>query len=194
MGLRGPVRQKGMKAMAQRRRTSRYETYGNVALQPAREHRTQSQPARRAPRPEPRPRVRPRERTLVRPSIQVRVQEAVSPFAIVGFAAVTLCVVMLLMSYVQLAVLHAETVELREEMGELETEYKRLLTEYELAYDLTAIEEELISSGRMVRASSRQMIYLDLSEGDHVTYYAEAEKGLYGLVNRLERLIDELLE
>lgn len=180
--------------MAQRRRTGRYETRGNAALQTARRTQAPAQPERRAPQPKPGPRVQTQTRPAARPKIQVRTQEAVSPFAIVGFAAVTLCAVLLLMTYVQLAVLNAETVELREEMSHLETEYKRLLTEYELSYDLTAIEEELISSGLMVRPGSNQTIYLDLSEGDYVIYYEEAEKGIYGWVNRLERWIDELLE
>ena len=64
---------------------------------------------------------------------------------------------------------------------------------YELAYDLNAIEEELISSGAMVRASSGQTIYLDLSEGDHVVYYEAAESGISGLIRRVEQFISGLL-
>lgn len=181
-----------------RQQTTRYQTYGNVAYQPVPERRAANEPlhrpARPDPRPAPRPKVQPRERTVVRPSVEVRPQEAVSPFAIAGFAAVALCAVLLLMTYVRLAVVNAETVALRSELTALETEEKRLLTEYELSYDLTAIEQELISSGKMVRADPKQIIYLDLSEGDNVTYYDETTGWFSGWVDRIERLIDSLME
>lgn len=180
--------------MAERRRTTRYETYGNVAYQPARERGAAGEPLRRPAQPAPRPRVQPREKTVVRPSVEVRSQEAVSPFAIVGFAAVALCVVLLLMTYVRMAVVNAETVELRAQLRTLQTEEKSLLTEYELAYDLTAIEQQLISSGRMVRADSKQIVYLDLSDEDNVTYYDGAGGGVSGWVERVERAVAGLME
>ena len=73
-------------------------------------------------------------------------------------------------------------------MADLKSEEKLLTAQYELVYDLAAIEEQLVSSGEMVKASSAQTVYLDLSAGDSVTYYAAAESGLSGFIRMIEQL------
>lgn len=175
--------------MANERRTRKYDTYGSLAYQPEYQRGTAA-PARRAHEPERerRPRVQPRTRTAARPQVEVRQQTAVAPFAILGFAAVALCALLLVMTSAQLAMANDEIVTLNSTLTELESEEKLLTARYELAYDLAAIEAELISSGEMVKASSAQTVYLDLSEGDSVTYYAAAESGVSGLIRMLEQL------
>ena len=180
--------------MATERRTRRYETYGSVAYQPEYE-RGSAAPARRAREPERvrRPRVQPRTQTVARPSVEVRPQGAVAPFAIVGFLAVAVCALLLVMTSAQLAMVNDEMVTLKSTLADLQDEEKVLQAKYELAYDLAAIEAELTADGSMVKASSGSTVYLDLSGGDNVVYYEGAEQGLSGLVRQAEQFLTGLL-
>ena len=180
--------------MATERRTRRYETYGSLAYQPEYQRGTAA-PARRVREPErvERPRVQPRTQTAARPQVEVRTQSAVSPFAIIGFMAVALCALLLVMSSAQLAMANDEIVTLNNQLSTLEAEEKALMAEYELAYDLNSIENELISTGSMVRADSGHTVYLDMSEGDNVVYYEAAEDGISGLVRQVEQFLSGLM-
>lgn len=180
--------------MAEERRR-RYSTYGSVAYQP--EYTTGSaaraEPRREAPQHQRRPRVQPRERVAVRPSVQVREQNAVSLFAVVGFAAVAVCLFMVITAGIQLVTVADQTYDLQSELTELKSEEKKLQAQYELAYDLAVIEEEMTASGAMVKASSANTVYLDLSEADSVIYYERASSGIRGLADRLEQLFSGIL-
>lgn len=180
--------------MANERRTRKYDTYGSLAYQPDYQRGTAA-PARRAREPERRqePRVQPRTRTAARPQVAVRQQGAVAPFAILGFAAVALCALLLVMTSAQLAMANNEIVTLNDTISDLQREEKILTAEYELAYDLNAIEQELISEGRMVKASSGETVYLDMSEGDNVVYYEAARDGISGLIRQVEQFLSGLM-
>lgn len=180
--------------MANERRTRKYDTYGSLAYQPDYQRGTAA-PARRTREPERRqePRVQPRTRTAARPQVAVRPQGAVAPFAILGFAAVALCALLLVMTSAQLAMANNEIVTLNDTISDLQREEKILTAEYELAYDLNAIEQELISEGRMVKASSGETVYLDMSEGDNVVYYEAARDGISGLIRQVEQFLSGLM-
>lgn len=180
--------------MANERRTRKYDTYGSLAYQPDYQRGTAA-PARRTREPERRqePRVQPRTRTAARPQVAVRPQGAVAPFAILGFAAVALCALLLVMTSAQLAMANNEIVTLNDAISDLQREEKILTAEYELAYDLNAIEQELISEGRMVKASSGETVYLDMSEGDNVVYYEAARDGISGLIRQVEQFLSGLM-
>ena len=182
-----------MAAVAQRR-TSRYEVYGNVAYDPVWEGGAVAAPApERQEVLRPRPNVRPKERTLARPRVQVREAGKVSPFAVVGFLSIAVMAVMLLMCCVRLTVLADESVQLRNQLSEQQAEEADLLAHYELAYDLQAIEEELLASGTMVRPSSDQMVVLDLSEPDNVVVYDQTESSSSGVINEVKDFLSDLL-
>ena len=181
---------------AERRTTNRYRTYGSVAYQPEFEQNAVRRSAQRPRREEERvrrPRVQPRTQTVTRPSVEVRQQSAVAPFAIVGFIAVALCALLLVMTSAQVAMVNDQTVDLRSQLSDLKDEEKVLLAQYELAFDLAAIEKQLTADGSMVKAGSGQTVYLDLSEEDNVVYYEAAEDGLSGLVRRAEQWLSDLL-
>ncbi len=180
--------------MANERRTRRYDTYGSLAYQPEYQRGTAA-PARRAHEPERerRPRVQPRTQTAARPQVEVRTQSAVAPFAILGFVAVALCALLMVMTSAQLAMANNEIVNLSDTISDLQREEKILMAEYELAYDLNAIEQELISSGTMVKASSGETVFLDMSEGDNVVYYEAAQEGISGLVRQVEEFLSGLM-
>lgn len=174
------------------RRSTRYEVYGNVAYDPVWEGGAVAAPApERQEVLQPRPKVRPRERTLARPRVQVREAGAVSPLAVIGFLAVGVMAVLLLVSCVKLAVLNDETVQLRSELADLKDEEAKLLTRYELAYDWQTMEETLTADGSMVKPDSSQMVVLDLSEPDSVVVYDQSG-GASGLLGKLESALSGL--
>jgi len=169
-------------------RKRRYASYGNVAYQPELEDTS-----RRREAEQPRPRVQPRERVAERPKVQVRQQGAVSLFAIMGFLAVIAAVFLLLSTGIQLAVVADETFDLQDQLADLKEEEKKLQAEYELAYDLSAIEEQMTTSGAMVRAGAANTVYLELSETDSVVYFEEADSGIAGIVDRIEQLFHDFM-
>lgn len=176
-----------------RRRTNRYEVYGNVAYDPAWEGGAIAAPApERQEILQPRPKVRPRERAMARPRVQVREAGAVSPFAVIGFLAVGVMAVLLLISCVNLAVLNDETVQLRSELSRLQDEEAKLLTRYELAYDWQAVEEQLTADGSMVKPGNEQMVVLDLSEPDSVEVYDQGG-GAAGLLGKVSSALSGLI-
>ncbi len=180
-------------AAAEQRRTSRYEVYGNVAYDPVWEGGAVAAPApERQEVLRPRPNVRPKERTLARPRVQVREAGKVSPFAVVGFLSVAVIAVLVLMCCVRLTVLNDESVHLRNQLSQLEAEESDLLARYELAYDLQAIETELLASGAMVRPASDQMVVLDLSEPDNVVVYDQSENAA-GVIDGIKDFFGDLL-
>lgn len=182
--------------MANERRTTQYRTYGSAAYQPEYEGNTVrrgAQRTRRQEEPVRRPRVQPRTQPVTRPSVEVRQQSAVAPFAIVGFAAVILCALLLVMTSARLAMIKDETVDLRSALSELKEEEKILMAQYELAFDLAEIEDMFTSDGSMVKAGSGQTVYMDMSEGDQVVYYAAAESGLSGFIRQVEQFLADLL-
>ena len=144
----------------------------------------------------PRPLVRPRERAVVRPKVRVREEGIVSPFAVVGFLAVLVFAVLLLFSYVQLAVISDQVVSLRSDLTGLKTEEAKLRAQYELAYDLESIEQNLTDSGAMVKPQNGQIIYVDLSEPDSVTYFQQEEEatGVEGAVESMHSIFTEIVE
>lgn len=180
-------------AAVEQRRTSRYEVYGNVAYDPVWEGGAVAVPVpERQEVLRPRPNVRPKERTLARPRVQVREAGKVSPFAVVGFFSIAVMAVLLLMCCVRLTILNDESVHLRNQLSDLQAEEADLLAHYELAYDLQAIETDLLASGTMVRPTSEQMVVLDLSEPDNVVVYSQNES-TGSVVDSVKDFVSDLL-
>ena len=160
-------------ASAAARKRSRYaqtthSVYGNLAYAPGLERVPQrggSEVLR------PRPKSRPKERTLVRPKVQVREAGQVSVFAVVGFLAVGIFAVLLMLGSIQLTMVSDEVISLREQLSDLQTEEAKLMAQYELAYDLQEIERQMLASGEMMKVQSWQTYTLELSEPDTVEYH-----------------------
>ena len=181
--------------MASRRRSSRplYNTYGNVAYAPAYDGSAVRAPGREEPLlPQPKVRPRERERTLTRTKVQVREAGEVSPFAVIGFLAVGIFAALLLWSYSQYIVTTDQLVTLRSDLVDLQEENVRLSAQYEKVFDMERIQEAV--GDTMVRPTSDQIVYLDLSEPDRVTLYGEDEtaQGPLGLWKGLEELFGDL--
>ena len=181
-------------ATAVKRRSSRYSRYDRVPYDAY-----DGSAARQLQREEviqPRPMVRPRERTVARPRVRVRQAGKVSPFAVVGFLAVGVFAVLLLFSYVQLTMISEQVVHLKGEMTTLQTEEAKLRAQYELAYDLGTIEEGVTATGAMVKPQNGQVVYVDLSEPDTVTFFDEnaPASGLEGAMESVKSIAREIVE
>lgn len=105
--------------------------------------------------------------------LQLREPGIVSPFAVVGFAVVVLLAAVMLKTYSDLVIINDQAVELKGQLAVLEEEEAKLLTQYELAYDLKAIEQEMLSTGTMIKQQNSQVIQLTLAKDDSVEYYQD---------------------
>ena len=112
----------------------------------------------------------PKVRTRSERKVQVRERQHVSAFSVLGITAVLGMAVLVLMSYIQLTMLSADTVALKSQLATLETEHVRLTAQYEQMFDLAAVQEAAEAAG-MVKPGSSQISYIDLSEGDSAVVY-----------------------
>lgn len=118
------------------------------------------------------PRVRRREQALVRERQRLPLLTIVNVAAIVGTA------IMLLLSYVQLTTLAADTVSLRTQLSALEAENVSLTAKYEQMFDMATVKEVAAAAG-MAKPTGSQITYLDLSgEDSAVIYQTESDPSI----------------
>lgn len=150
-----------------------FRVYGNVAYDPAyapeREGEGRVEPL-----------IRPRERVVGRERVRVRAAGHVAPTAVIGFLAVAVLAVLILMSYVQLTDSANQIVRLRREADVLASEHTDLMTQYELAFDLKTVEEQVTATGKMVQPGAGQIVSLDLSEPDSARIYDAPKENILG--------------
>ncbi len=120
-----------------------------------------------------------------------RVAQSVPVVAMVGFAAVVMMAVMMMVSYVQLTDLSTQVTSLRTELSLLETENITLTTTYEQMFDLATVKESATTSG-MTKPSSSQIYYIDLSGGDTAVVYETPEK--ISTVDRLMNIVTDRID
>lgn len=180
---------------AETRRKVKYATYGNVAYAPGYDGSAVRRPVREEVL-QPRPKARPEVKVHSRPRVRVREQGKISVFAVVGFLSVGVFAALLLMSYVHLTTLSAETASLRGQLSQLKTQESKLQAQYELAYDIKSIEEKVTADGTMVKPQSGQIFTIDLSEPDNVIRYeAEtAQQGTEGALEAVKEVFTTILE
>ena len=176
------------------RRTTGYSTYGSVAYAPTYDGNAARVPRReeelrRAPAPQPKKPVRRHERAQV----EVRQAGAVAPFAVVGFLAVAVFAALLVTSYAQLTVANDELVSLRRQLTNLEAENTVLSAQYERVFDLATIQAAV--GDTMVRPTSEQVVYIDLSAPDTVTVFqGDGASGLKSILQGVGDILDGIIE
>ena len=124
-----------------------------------------------------RPKVHRREQALVRERQQVPVLTVAGVAAVIGLA------VMLLLSYVQLTTLAADTVSLRSELSALQAENVTLTAQHEQMFDMATVKEVAAAAG-MGKPTSSQITYLDLASEDSATVF-QTESDSPSLLSRL---------
>lgn len=119
---------------------------------------------------------------------RVRVGQRLSPVIALGYAALAALMVLLVMSYVELAAISSNVVSMQEELSELQEDQRALQVKYEQAFDLTSVKESAEAAG-MSQPSESQIYYIDLSDPDNAVVYQDQESGLMAFLERLgERL------
>ena len=105
----------------------------------------------------------------------VRPAQKVSPLAVMGFSAVAVLMVALLLCYVRINAISGSIVEMQEQISALEVEQVSLLTRYEQAFDLATVKEAAQAAG-MRQPDDSQICYIDLpGEDQAVSYDSQAE-------------------
>lgn len=127
------------------------------------------------------PKAREKAKVYEAPRVLLRARQVVSPLAVLSVAAIMGLALLVLMSYVQLTMLSAETVELRSRLTELETENVSLTAQYQRMFDMASVKEAAEAAG-MSKPSSTQMSQLDLSAGDSAVAYRQKEPGLFSRI------------
>lgn len=127
-----------------------------------------------APRHQEAAREKPQAKVHASAHVRVREQQRVSLFSVAGVAAVIGLAVLVLMCYVQLTVLSADTVALKSQLDTLETENVVLTAEYEQMFDLATVKEAAEAAG-MTKPGNSQICYIDLSGGDSAVVYQKED-------------------
>ena len=127
------------------------------------------------------PKAREKARVYEAPRVLLRARQYVSPLAVLSVSAIMGLALLLLMNYVQLTRLSAETVKLQSQLAELETENTDLTARYQQMFDMASVKEAAEAAG-MSKPSSTQMSRLDLSEGDSAVAYQQKEPGLFSRI------------
>ena len=97
------------------------------------------------------------------------------------------------MSYAQLAVANDQMVSLRSQLSDLQTENATLTAQYEKVFDMDKLQAAVGSE--MVRPSSDQVVYIDLSEPDSVTVYGEERSdGILGALKGAGQVLGSIVE
>lgn len=129
------------------------------------------------------PKVRKKTKAKVRemPHVLIRARQYVSPLALLSVAAIMGLALLVLMSYVQLTMLSAETVKLQGQLEELESENVSLTAQYQRMFDMASVKEAAEAAG-MSKPSGTQLGRLDLSAGDSAVAYQQKEPGLFSRI------------
>lgn len=124
---------------------------------------------------------------------KVRPAQHLSPVLTLGFVAVAAMLVMVVMSYVELATISDNVVSMQKELQELQTEQVSLITRHEQAFDLSTVKEAAEKAG-MSQPSDSQIYYIDLSEPDSATVYTEEKDGIGKVLSVLYQGICTVVE
>ncbi len=132
-----------------------------------------------------------REEAAVRARVQTN--QAVSPFALIGFVCAAILIVFTLMAKIQLTSATNETVKLENQLSELKVAQNRLSINYEKAFNLTEIEEYATKNLGMQRPRDEQIYYLDSSVPDKAVVITDSG-AKNGFVERLFDAISSISE
>ena len=146
------------------------------------------------PKADPQVTTRVRERSRVR--VTTRQQQAVAPFAIIGFLAAAAIAVLLLLGNIQLNSVYADNVKLQKQLTTLETEHADLTAQFELKFDQAKLEAAVAADGTLAKPNSNQSVYIDLSEPDNAVVYGNEKQntGVDGFFKTVGDLFSSVVE
>ncbi len=162
--------------MATEKRRYNQTTNGNVAYDLNYQRNTVPVPDGGQPYRQPNRQRRTRNGEIARPRVRLRPREAVTPFAVVGFALAAVMAILVLVSYVQLNEIYTSTVSLQSQLTELQTEGDTLKAEYEEVFNTDKLQEAVKKAGNLSPSNSSQIVYVELSDPDNVVVFNQKEE------------------
>ena len=154
--------------MAARQRTTAYRVNGSAAYAPAYTGNVVRAPRRQEEQHNV-PKRAPRRQELTRPQVAVRQAGTVAPFGVIGFLAVGVFAVLLLLSTLQLHIASDNVVSLRNQLATLHSEQTTLSAQYEQIFDLQHLQAAV--GDTMIRPTADQITYIDMSRPDSVVLF-----------------------
>lgn len=121
-------------------------------------------------------------------------KQGISLFAIVGFAAFVVMMVLVLVAEIQLTQITDETSRLETKIKELGVQEARLKIEYESTFNLNEIEEYATKKLGMVRKSSDNMYFLEETDTDRAVILENEKTTDNGFFDGLKSFLTSLLE
>jgi len=102
---------------------------------------------------------------------------SISVFSVVGFLAIAVLVVLILLANVQLTEISSNATQARESIAALEQEQAQLLVEYETTFNLNEIRNYAIDKLGMVEAVDGEMVTVGGVSADKAIVLGEASNG-----------------
>lgn len=124
---------------------------------------------------------------------RVRPAQHLSPVMALGAVAVAALMVLVVLSYVELATISNNVVSMRSQVADLETRQVTLQTQYEQAFDLVSIKEQALAAG-MSLPSDSQVYYIDLSDPDNAVVYEQDSQGVAQILEQVWQSILHAVE
>ena len=178
--------------MAVQQRTTAYRVNGSAAYAPAYTGGVIRTPQRQEEQHNV-PKRTPRRQAIARPQVAVREAGHVAPFAVVGFLAVGVFAVLLLLSTLQLHVASDNVVSLRNQLASLHTEQAALSARYEQEFDLQHLQAAV--DGTMIRPTPSQITYINMSRPDSVVLFNDAATtGAAGAIKGVDNIFSGIVE
>lgn len=131
----------------------------------------------------------PKTRTAERKAVR-----GVSVFSAAGFLLSAALVVLMLLSYVQLAEISGETTRLENEIIQLETDHAKLRVQYESAFNLTEVEEYATSAFGMSKLTSENTNILNVNRADKAVILKSDESTGSSTVEATSEFLTSLME
>lgn len=116
-------------------------------------------------------------RQRARAKAAVRPAQKVSPAAVLGFTAVSVLTVLLLLCYVEMNAISTRIVTMKSEIEQLEIEQVSLMAQYEQAFDMATVKEAAEEAG-MTQPSDSQIYYVSLPGEDQAVAVNQQEEGV----------------
>ncbi len=179
--------------MAARQRTTAYRVNGSAAYAPVYTGSIVRTPHRQEEQHSV-PKRAPRRQNLTRPQVAVREAGQVAPFGVIGFLAVGVFAVLLLLSTLQLHVASDNVVSLRNQLADLQAEQTSLSAQYEQVFDLQHLQAAV--GDTMIRPSADQITYINMARPDSVVLFNDtaATPGAAGAAKGAGNIFSSALE
>lgn len=121
--------------------------------------------------------------------VQTAKKQSVTGFAILGAMGITMLLLLVVLSHVQLAVLSSEVMQLEQSLNTLSAEATRLQGAHDLAFHTTQVERFAREELGMVDAVRGQVIFLESSTIDTARVIVPVEESSQGLFRHLIGLL-----